>query len=204
MSIRAAALVVTYFLLLTLMARGAAGESHFDFGPPMRLGDAEQGSLLMRTEHDGVYQPAPVLETEVQIRVSGLLARASVTQRFHTPTQEWLEGIYDFPLPVTAAVVGLRMIVGELIIEGSKGTLRLDGDARLWRRDFAGNTETEHTYDWNDHLFGGDCVYACNRHILDAWMADKDANTEASAYVRNQIIQEAVYESAETGRKLSV
>ncbi len=118
MSIRVAALVVTYFLLLTLMARGAAGESHFDFGPPMRLRDAEQGSLLLRTELEGVFLPAPVLETEVRIRVAGLLARATVTQRFHNPTQEWLEGVYVFPLPDTAAVDGLRMIVGERIVEG--------------------------------------------------------------------------------------
>jgi Ca-activated chloride channel family protein len=118
MSIRIAALVVTYFLLLTLMARGAAGESQFEFGPPMRLQDAEQGSLLLRTEREGIFLPAPVLATEVRIRVAGLLARATVTQRFHNPTQEWLEGVYVFPLPDTAAVDGLRMIVGERIIEG--------------------------------------------------------------------------------------
>jgi Ca-activated chloride channel family protein len=118
MRFRAAALVATYFLLLTLMARGAAGESHFELGPPMRLRDAEQGSLLLRTEFEGVFLPAPVLETEVRIRVAGLLARATVTQRFHNPTQEWLEGVYVFPLPDTAAVDGLRMIVGERIVEG--------------------------------------------------------------------------------------
>ena len=50
----------------------------------------------------------------------------------------------------------------------------------------------------------GDCVYECNRHILSAWLAGKDADTEAPAYIRNQLIQEAVYESAETGRKMSV
>jgi Ca-activated chloride channel family protein len=118
MSIRVPALVVTYFLLLTLLARGAAGESHFDLGPPMRLQDAEQGSLLLRTERQGVFLPAPVLETEVRIRAAGLLSRATVTQRFHNPTQEWLEGVYVFPLPDTAAVDGLRMVVGERIVEG--------------------------------------------------------------------------------------
>jgi Ca-activated chloride channel family protein len=118
MSTRVAALVATYFLLLSLMARGAAGDSRFEFGPPMRLGDAEQGSLLLRTEREGVYLPAPILETEVHIRVAGLLARATVTQRFHNPTGEWLEGVYVFPLPDAAAVDGLRMIVGERIIEG--------------------------------------------------------------------------------------
>jgi Ca-activated chloride channel family protein len=118
MSIRTTALVVTYFLLLALMARGAAGETQLGLGPPMRLGDAEQGSLLLRTEYQGVFLPAPVLETKVRIRVAGLIARATVTQRFHNPTREWVEGVYVFPLPESAAVDGLRMIVGERIIEG--------------------------------------------------------------------------------------
>jgi Ca-activated chloride channel family protein len=118
MSARVAVLVVTYFALLTLLARGAAGQSQLSFGPPMRLRDAGQGSLMLRTQHDGVFLPAPVLETRVQIRVTGLIARATVTQRFHNPTQEWLEGVYVFPLSDKAAVDGLRMIVGERIIEG--------------------------------------------------------------------------------------
>ncbi len=118
MSTRVAALVATYFLLLALMVRGAAGETRFELGPPMRLADAEQGSLLLRTERAGVFLPAPVLETEVRIRAAGLLARATVTQRFHNPTDEWLEGVYVFPLPDGAAVDGLRMIVGERIVEG--------------------------------------------------------------------------------------
>jgi Ca-activated chloride channel family protein len=118
MSIRVAALVVAYLLLLTLMARGAAGQSHFELGPPMRLQDAEQGSLLLRTEREGIYLPAPLLETEVRIRASGLLSRAAVTQRFHNPTDAWLEGIYVFPLPDSAAVDGLRMVVGERVVVG--------------------------------------------------------------------------------------
>ena len=97
-----------------------------------------------------------------------------------------------------------RRTMGELTIEGSKATLRLDGDARLWLRHFGTNNDVEQLYSWHDHLFGGDCVYACNRHILKAWMQGVDAETEAVAYIRNQIVQEAVYQSAETGQHQSV
>ncbi len=97
-----------------------------------------------------------------------------------------------------------RRTMGELTIEGSAATLRLDGDARLWLRHFGTNDESEHAYDWHDHLFGGDCVYACNRHIFEAWRQGHDAETEATAYIRNQIIQEAVYESAESGQYMVV
>ena len=93
-----------------------------------------------------------------------------------------------------------RLTMGEMTIEGSGGTLRLDGAGRLWLRAFGSNEETEHFYDWSDHLFGGDCVHACNRHILSAWLNDTDCETEAALYLRNQLIEEDIYESAETGR----
>ncbi|MEL6236146.1 MAG: gfo/Idh/MocA family oxidoreductase, partial [Pseudomonadota bacterium] len=97
-----------------------------------------------------------------------------------------------------------RRTLGELLIEGSEATLRLDGDGRLWLRRFGENAETRQHFDWNDHLFGGDCVYLCNRAILDAWLTGKAPETEASRYLRNQIIEDAVYESAASGRYMTV
>jgi Ca-activated chloride channel family protein len=87
-------------------------------GAPVALGDVEGGCLLFETEVDGLYLPAPVLSTEVTIRVSGIVARAEVRQRFHNPTSAWVDGVYVFPLPDGAAVDGLRMVVGERVIEG--------------------------------------------------------------------------------------
>ena len=86
-------------------------------GSPVRLVEATEG-LLLATEVDGVYLPAPGLETEVSVRVSGLVARTRVRQRFHNPTGAWVEGVYLFPLPTGAAVDELRMVVGERVIEG--------------------------------------------------------------------------------------
>ncbi|HSL82953.1 MAG TPA: marine proteobacterial sortase target protein, partial [Thermoanaerobaculia bacterium] len=87
-------------------------------GPPVALGDVEGGCLLLATEVDGVYQPAPGQETEVTIRVAGPVARAEVRQRFRNPTAAWVEGVNVFPLPDGAAVDGLRMVVGDRVIEG--------------------------------------------------------------------------------------
>lgn len=70
-------------------------------GPPER-----QGLYV-----DGI--PAPVLGTTVEVRVTGIIARAKVTQIFTNPSQEWVEGIYIFPLPEDAAVDTLRMKVGD-------------------------------------------------------------------------------------------
>jgi len=89
-----------------------------ELGPPVRIDDVEGGCLLLATEVEGIYLPAPGLETEVTVRVSGIVARAEVRQRFHNPTAAWVEGIYVFPLPDAAAVDGLRMVVGDRVIEG--------------------------------------------------------------------------------------
>jgi Ca-activated chloride channel homolog len=57
----------------------------------------------------------------VQIAVTGIIARATVRQEFTNSSHkksDWLEGVYVFPLPETAAVDHLGMHVGERIIEG--------------------------------------------------------------------------------------
>jgi Ca-activated chloride channel family protein len=74
--------------------------------------------LLFRTGQAGRFIPAPTLKTDVRIAVTGVIARAIVKQEFTNPGKDWAEGIYVFPLPETAAVDHLRMIVGERIIEG--------------------------------------------------------------------------------------
>ncbi len=61
---------------------------------------------------------APVLKTDIDISVSGTIARTRVTQRFHNPSDEWVEGTYVFPLPEGAAVDHLVMYVGDRVIEG--------------------------------------------------------------------------------------
>src|SRR3546814_6256231 len=47
-----------------------------------------------------------------------MVARATVLQVFHNPSDRGLEGIYVFPLPERAAVDRLTMLVGERRIEG--------------------------------------------------------------------------------------
>lgn len=80
-------------------------------------GDIERGALLLRDDA-GARATAPLLFTDVHIDVSGLAARATVTQRFVDPTDQWREGVYVFPLPERAAVDHLGMRIGERVIEG--------------------------------------------------------------------------------------
>ena len=81
-----------------------------------RAAAAERG-LLLHNDRIGTVA-APVQGTSVEVRVTGIIARARITQIFTNPTREWLEGIYIFPLPEGAAVDTLRMTVGDRVIEG--------------------------------------------------------------------------------------
>ena len=65
----------------------------------MSVDDVQRGQLLFRTTEPGRYAPAPLVATEVEIDVSGIVARATVKQYFVNPTKDWLEGRYVFPLP---------------------------------------------------------------------------------------------------------
>lgn len=107
----AAAICVALLLIVATHARGATGAL-------MRIGDAESGTLLLRTDEPGRFLPAPTVATDVEIVVSGVVARTTVRQRFHNPTDQWVEGVYVFPLPERSAVDGLRMQIGDRFIEG--------------------------------------------------------------------------------------
>jgi Ca-activated chloride channel homolog len=89
-----------------------------DLLAPMKPSEAEQGTLLFRGKTEGETCAAPLLRTDVEIKVSGLVARARVTQTFSNPLDEWFEGVYVFPLPESSAVDRLRMRIGERVVEG--------------------------------------------------------------------------------------
>ena len=88
----AAWLIVIYLLLVSTASRA-------DSLTPSQM---QAGSLLMRMEQG--YVTATLLNTDVNIRVNGLLARVSVMQEFRNEGTEWVEGVYVFPLPDKAAV----------------------------------------------------------------------------------------------------
>ncbi len=85
----------------------------------MELAEIGSGSLLFRTHRQGRYVPAPVVATEIDIRVSGLVARVSLRQQFYNPTEAWLEAVYAFPLPENSAVDHMRLKVGDQVIEAT-------------------------------------------------------------------------------------
>ena len=112
--------------------------------------------------------------------------------------------LFDGNRLVDHAAQNRRLTMGEMEIDGSEGSIRLDGDATIRLRTHGDNAWVEHPYDWNDHRFGGDCVYLTNRAILEAFRSGEQAETEASAYLRNIELVDAVYQSHAQRRWIDV
>ena len=91
---------------------------NFEVAGLVRPNDMNSGGLLFPSKRPGYYVEAPRLASDVEIDISGPIARVIVTQRFENPSQSWVEGIYVFPLPDDSAVDALKMQIGSRFIEG--------------------------------------------------------------------------------------
>lgn len=79
---------------------------------------AGAGSLWLRPDADAAPQAAPGMAGAFHARVTGNTARVTLTQRFSNPTDDWMEGLYVYPLAATAAVDQLELEVGDRVIRG--------------------------------------------------------------------------------------
>src|SRR5215813_7738448 len=77
-----------------------------------------QGALQAIGRDGQPRAECPLKHTDVKAEVSGSLARVTVTQEFHNPFQEKIEAVYVFPLPQSAAVDDMTMIVGDRTVKG--------------------------------------------------------------------------------------
>ncbi len=108
--------LIALVIVLSALAIFASAEAGDGTSPSARR--ATEGTLLWRAGADAPLAPAPVLDTQVEMRVTGVIVRVAVRQEFTNPSSVWAEAIYVFPLPDDAAVDHLRMRVGDRLIEG--------------------------------------------------------------------------------------
>ena len=80
------------------------------------IADDQVWGLHMKSD-SGVYTELAV-NTNIQLDITGLLARVEITQQFSNHGIHWAEGIYRFPLPDGAAVDHMRIKVGDRLLEG--------------------------------------------------------------------------------------
>lgn len=76
------------------------------------------GVLMLLAKDGGDSVPAVQLGTDMDVTVSGQVARIRVTQAFRNTSTRWVEASYLYPLPQDGAVDTLRMVVGQRVIIG--------------------------------------------------------------------------------------
>src|SRR5210317_1353817 len=107
--IRAWLWVLALVLILQVLPEPLSAEE-------MTPNQAQAGSLLWKMAEG--YSTATTINTDVDLKISGLVARVSIRQTFRNEGSEWVEGIYVFPLPDRAAVDQMRLHIGDRFIEG--------------------------------------------------------------------------------------
>jgi Ca-activated chloride channel family protein len=89
--------------------------------------NARAGTLYLCAMPCGSPTEALRQTTQIHAHVTGNVARVHVTQKFENPSDDWVEGLYVFPLSAGAAVDELEMLVGERKI---RGEIKRKQDAR--------------------------------------------------------------------------
>ena len=94
--------------------------------------------------------------------------------------------------------------MGELWIDGERGTLRLDGEGNLFHRAFGTNEERPHAYTWEKRGFAGDSVYALQQHVVAHLRDGTPLQNSGRAYLINLRVEEAVYRASQGGQRIAL
>jgi len=89
--------------------------------------DHHSGGLEAKDAEGKSLGNCPLKHTDVQVEISGFVARVTVTQKFHNPFEDKIEAVYTFPLSQDSAVDDMTMTVGDRVI---KGEIKERGEAR--------------------------------------------------------------------------
>ena len=81
------------------------------------INEVESGSIIY-TLNDSSTLTQMALDIKVQMDITGTINRVKLEQSFTNPSNEWVDGVYVFPLPTDSAVDHLDMIIGKRIIQG--------------------------------------------------------------------------------------
>jgi D-apiose dehydrogenase len=196
-----------------LLDRGALGEP-YNIGFRLRPGDGQgPGAYLDRQPYFQLMPRFLIHETAIHVidvfryllgEVGGVFARL---RRLNPAIKGEDAGyvLFDFTSGAAGLFDGNRLVgfpaanprltMGEMLLEGSAATLRLDGFGRLFLKRHNG-AERQHAYAWQDQGFGGDCVFALQQHVVRHFRDGAPLENTGRAYLRNLEIEDAIYRSA--------
>ncbi len=113
-------------------------------------------------------------------------------------------GVFDGNRLADHKAKNRRLTMGEMLIEGSAGTLSLNGDGNLLWRGHGRNDDHPINYVWQDRDFGGDCVYLTQRHVVHHMLYGTPVMNKVREYLANIHIEEAIYTSDREGRYVAL
>ncbi len=97
-----------------------------------------------------------------------------------------------------------RRTIGDMLVEGSNGCLRLNGDGEIYFRAFGKNNEKKINYKWQNIGFAGDSVFTFQKQVVKSMLENQRMENTASEYLENLRIEEAIYISSKTGKRESI
>ncbi len=108
--------LLSVIVLVLLGWYGSAGAVTLE--QAITLDEVRRGELLMPGAEPGKYLSVPLLSMDVDISISGIAARTTVSQHFKNETDQWIEALYVFPLPDESVVDHMQMQIGDCKIIG--------------------------------------------------------------------------------------
>lgn len=97
-----------------------------------------------------------------------------------------------------------RLTIGDMLVEGTRGTIRLNGDGNLFFRTFGENDETRIDNEWVKRGFAGDSVFRLQQHVVDCLTTGNGIPNIAEDYLANLRIEDAVYRSHDIGARVKL
>jgi Ca-activated chloride channel family protein len=82
------------------------------------IGQTASGTMYLRRSAEAPAAEALRLATRMHVQITGNVARVHVEQEFSNTGEDWMEGLYAFPLSKDSAVDELLMHIGERTIRG--------------------------------------------------------------------------------------
>ncbi len=97
-----------------------------------------------------------------------------------------------------------RLTMGECLLEGTTGSLTLNGFGQIHHRPRGDTKTTQLHTTYNTKNFGGDCVYSFQKHVTDHLTQNTPLENTAQDYLQNMRIENAIYTSAEHGHTVKL
>jgi predicted dehydrogenase len=92
-----------------------------------------------------------------------------------------------------------RLTMGEMIVEGTGGEIRLSGDGALVLRRRGEKSFTNMFKTAETGRFGGDCVHALQSHVVSHLLDGTTLENDAYSYLRVMELESLIYQSAASG-----